>query len=107
VENLDKYKIMAVNFLAVLKNSGWDYRNKQIWVFDIGEYDRLNDYFINALKTELQKEENAHFFFNHIHCLKLTSFLVQSDYYLLDGHIKESGHRKIAMALSSLIKKEK
>ncbi len=98
--NAGGYQRSAQLFIEVLKGSGWDFNKVHVVVFDIGEYERLSDGFILALEKELGKTENVDVLKNHIHPLHIASLLKPDDFYLLDAHIKASGHKKIADAIA-------
>ena len=101
---VDHYKKMAKDFVEVVKNSGWNFDKVHVFVFDICEYESMNDKFINALKNELSNQNNEEFFKNHVYPLHIISFLKPEDYYLLDGHVRTSGQQKIAALLLKMMK---
>ncbi|HWK03925.1 MAG TPA: hypothetical protein VNS58_09865 [Puia sp.] len=94
----------ARSFIEILKVSGLDFTKIHLFVFDIGEYYNLNEEFVFALENQLRTPENKSFFKDHIHVLHIKPLLTPSDYYVLDIHIKASGHRKIAEYLAGFIK---
>ncbi len=95
--------ISAQYFLEVLKNSGIDFKKIRVIVFDICEYQQLNNDFINALEKHLALPENSQFFNNNIHLLRVTDVLSPKDFYILDGHIQATGQKKIALQIAHLI----
>jgi hypothetical protein len=101
------YNEMAQSFIEVIKKSGWDFDKVHVFVFDICEYQSMNDKFIQALENELTVQANSLFFKNHIHPVHIVSLLQLSDYYLLDWHIKASGQKKIADKLTEEILQQK
>ena len=100
------YKKMAKDFVEVIKNAGWNFDKLHVYVFDICEYDAMNDKFINALNNELLVTDNKDFFKNNVHPLYISSLLKKEDYYLLDGHVRASGQKKIAEMLSEILMKK-
>jgi hypothetical protein len=98
------YDNNASSFIKILRAARLNFVKIHLFIFDIGEYYNLNDRFVLALENQLNTPENVSFFKGHIHVLHISSLLTPSDYYLLDGHIKASGHRKIAGYLADLIK---
>jgi hypothetical protein len=99
----DHNNISAQYFLEVLKTSGIDFKKTQVIVFDICEYQQLNNGFINALEKRLMLPENSQFFNNNIHLLHVTDVLSPQDFYILDGHIRSTGQKKIALQIAHLI----
>ena len=97
------YDDNAFCFLEVLKRAGLDFSRIHLIVFDIGEYNTLNDRFAQALDRRLKIPENHDLFKDHVHVLHISHLLTPSDYYTLDEHIRPSGQRKLALALASVI----
>jgi hypothetical protein len=90
-------------FLEVLSASGLDFKKLHLIIFDICEYEYLNDNFINALEKRLQLQENLQAFNNNIHLLRIANLLNPSDFYILDGHVRPSGQKKVALQVAHLI----
>ena len=86
-----------------MKNSKIDFKKIRVIVFDICEYQQLNNDFINALEKHLALPENSQFFNNNIHLLRVTDVLSPTDFYILDGHIQATGQKKIALQIAHLI----
>jgi len=103
-EGYDHYEENARLFLDLLQRSGLDFGKVRLLVFDIGEYERLNDGFAQALERQLAMGQNRDLFKGRVRVLHIASLLRPSDFYVLDGHIKASGHQKIAAAIASLLK---
>jgi hypothetical protein len=99
-----KYNDMAEGFLAVVKRSGWNFNKLHLYVFDVCEYESMNDLFAQALEKKLALKENRDFFKEHLHVLHLAGRLQPADYYILDGHVRASGQQKIAAMLDSCMK---
>lgn len=91
-------------FLQVLKHSGWNFDKVSVIVFDIGKYPQLSPYFSRSLQAALETPDIRRLFKGHVQALRIDSLLTPDDYYLLDAHIRASGHHKIAQALAGLIR---
>ncbi|HKP31359.1 MAG TPA: hypothetical protein VJT83_01460, partial [Chitinophagaceae bacterium] len=92
----------AKNFLDILKNTGINPRVKLI-VFELSNYQMKNE-FTNELKL-LLRNDYAKSILQNIQVLDFSTLLKKEDYYLLDDHINESGHKKIAEVLLNAVKK--
>jgi lysophospholipase L1-like esterase len=99
--NTDK---QAENFLAILARSGLDFRKTHIYVFAIGEYETLSNHFLTSLEKKLASPECSALFVQHVHTVHIENKLTKEDYFLLDGHIKASGHKKLARCLADAIR---
>lgn len=93
----------AERFLDILQHSGLDFDHTRVVVFNIGDYESLSGAFISALEKKLATPEYKSIFKQQILPLHIENLLDASDYYILDEHIKASGHRKIAQCLASAI----
>lgn len=90
-------------FLEVLKRSDLNFDSTNVFVFDIGEYQQLSGNFINALEKKLADPDIIPIFKNHIHTLHIEKLFTPADYYILDEHIRSSGHLKLARLLADSI----
>lgn len=99
VATLDGKKA-AHDFLAIIKNAGWDFEHVRLVVFNIDEaYDPVG--FIPELEQQLEMPENKSFFKDHVYVIHIASLFAPSDYYPLDKHLKVSGHQKLASAIAA------
>ena len=94
----------AAWFLEILKNSDLNFDSLNVFVFDIGEYTQLSGNFIDALEKKLADPAAKATFKGHIHTLHVEKLLTPDDYYILDDHIRPSGHRKLAKLLVDSIR---
>src|SRR5579862_6355515 len=97
------YDKAAKLFINVLMHSGIDFKRTQIIVFDICEFSQLNDKFINAVQRVSNTPEIQSSFGQHVHLLPIAGKLTSKDYFVLDGHLRPSGQRKIARELANII----
>lgn len=93
----------AVNFLAVLAHAGLDFTKTRVFVFDIGEYQTLSGRFLNSVEKKLSAPEYDSLFAGHVRTVHIENLLTPDDFYLLDGHINASGHKKVAACLAQAI----
>jgi lysophospholipase L1-like esterase len=93
----------AENFLAVLARSSLDFRNTRVYVFEIGEFPTLSGRFLASLQKKLATPEYNALFDNHVQTVHIENLLTPDDYFVLDGHINASGHKKLAHSLAQAI----
>lgn len=92
----------AHSFLEILKRSGWNFGKTRVIVFSMDEQNKSIP-FIASLERELALPENASFFKGHLLIMHVASLLTPADYYILDDHLRASGHAKIARQLAGII----
>lgn len=90
----------VVKFLNVLNNSTIDLSNIKIIVFEINGHNRNDSYFINALDKKINKQQANSL---NISTLDLSPSLTLNDYFILDNHMKDSGHRIVANELLKIL----
>jgi hypothetical protein len=90
-------------FLEVLKGADLNFDSVHIFVFDIDSYDQLRSKFISALRNRLAQPAQRSIFKDHVHALHIEQLLTPDDYYILDEHIKPSGHARLARLLADSI----
>ncbi len=98
-----RYTGEANRFLAILQRSGLDFTHTRVFVFDIGEYASLTGKFVTALEGQLAAPPFDSAFHGQIHPLHIENLLTPADYYLLDIHLRPTGHRKLASYLAHAI----
>jgi hypothetical protein len=101
--NSEQYDKEAGWFLEVLKRSDLNFDSTNVFVFEICEYQQLSGDFINALKKKLADPGINSIFKDHIHTLHIEKLFTPADYYILDEHIRPSGHLKLARLLADSI----
>jgi len=90
-------------FTDILMHSGINFKKTKVLVVDVSEQERMNDDFVNAVNKLLEANSYKERFSNNLIMVPLSGLLNKDDYYILDLHIRASGHRKIAERLSSYI----
>ena len=90
----------AVAFLDVLKKALPPV--EKIIVFQIAEYEKLNDEFVNAVDslTQLDAYRNI-----PVETMRITGVLNREDYFILDDHINAKGHSKLASRIHEQLTK--
>jgi len=92
----DAQNIEAKYFINALEKSGLDPSGPKIIVFSIGIYNKNDPKFINDLSALLRGSSLE----NRVSAVHVSHILNQEDYFTLDAHINNKGHRKIAQFLS-------
>lgn len=93
----------AKMFLDIMKTAPVDFRKTKLIVFEAVELAHVNNIFLEELKKQLQQPENKAFFADNVVTIDLSGKLDKSDYYILDGHLRPSGHQKIAAEIAKQI----
>lgn len=91
-------------FVYALSFSKIDLRNIPIIVFEASSYNLNDSLFINELKKRKVPLRHFNNAILSISTLDLSNVFEDSDYWLLDSHMKPSGHKKIAEALMTKLK---
>lgn len=93
----------VADFANILLRSGINFRKTRVYVIDINQADALNDDFVNELKSLLTSPPYNRHFNNNLVPVPVSDILNSGDYYILDDHLRPSGHRKIAERLGAYI----
>ena len=94
----------ALFFLDVLCNTGMNIGNAKIIVTMLDSYPHLKNNFLLEVERLAQREPYKSRLGNKLMIADVMPVLDQRDFYLLDLHIKASGHKKIADVLWGKIK---
>lgn len=92
----------AAEFLHVLNAYAPYIENKKVILIDLNDYHELNSNFISSVDSLLQTPD-FNKIKNSIITVDVKNTLSREDFYILDAHIKASGHRKIAALISGHI----
>jgi hypothetical protein len=95
-------KTDAEYFINVLEKAGLDPSGPKIIVFDVGIYNKNDPKFINDLATLIKGSSLE----NMVSTVDVSGIFVQDDYFNLDAHMNNRGHRKIAQFLSNAYSSE-
>jgi len=90
----------ASYFLEVLLRHRARLEGKTIVVTEIGAYDQNDRRFIDALRRSLAEPRHAALA-RWLTAIDVSHALEPGDYYVLDGHMKPSGHDKVARLLAA------
>lgn len=92
-----KFSKQIVNFFEIVKLLQEDFKGR-ILLFNLESYETTDEYFL-AFKKYL--EENQ---LKKIQLIDFSKILNEEDYFIIDGHINVSGHRKVADELFQELK---
>lgn len=93
----------AKMFLDILKTAPVDFNKTKVLLWEAVELSQVNNRFIDEVNKLLQQPEYKNAFGNSIQTISLSGLLDKNDYYILDGHLRASGHSKIAAAISKQV----
>lgn len=96
-------KQAALIFTDMLTRSAIDFSKVKVYVVDLDSKELLNNDFIDQVNTITRSPGYKNHFNNNLIMVPVTDLLTESDYYVLDPHLRLSGHRKIAERLYKLI----
>ncbi len=92
-------------FLDILLHSKIDFNKTIVIVTFLDSYESLSNTFINKLQRLAESTPYKESFSNNLRLLSLSSLVSKKDYYILDTHLKGSGHQKVANALWQVMNK--
>lgn len=94
----------AKMFLDIMKTAPVNWQKTKLIVVETVELSQVNNNFLNEVNKLMQDPAyKAHFAGNFV-TVQLEGKLGAEDYYILDGHLRASGHRKIAELINKEIK---
>ena len=82
-------------FVSILTQARWKFGDADILVLEINSNNDNDRYFIEAVET-LRHQPGLESLFARLRTLDTSRVLEDADYYLLDGHMADSGHEKVA-----------
>ncbi len=86
-------------FIEILYRSSINFNKVTVLVVDMNEQQTMNNDFIDAVNELIQLPQYTGHFNKHLIMVPVAGLLTNEDFYILDPHIKASGHRKIAERL--------
>ena len=89
-------KQAARYFTEILFRSSINFRKIKVLVVDMNEEGSMNNDFLDEVNTLIASPGYATRFRNNLIMVPVADLLTAEDYYILDPHIRASGHRKIA-----------
>ena len=94
----------ATDFVKIISGKPW-LDSVQIIVFSISGPAYDNPDFIRAL-SDIKDRESYPSFIRNMKLVEAFGYLHREDYFILDNHLNEQGHRKVANLLTAAIKSE-
>lgn len=90
-------------FSDILRDSRIDFEKTKVLVFDLNPMEGMSNKFTEALQAVISTDPYRGRFQNNLVPVSIIDLLHESDYFVLDGHLRASGHRKIARRIASII----
>jgi flavodoxin len=102
-QSIDSYnsqlKQAASNFVNILFHSAINFSKCKVYVVDLNQRASMNNSFLNAVQILADSSLYQGHFNNHLTVVPTADLFTRNDYYILDDHLRASGHRKIAERL--------
>lgn len=92
-------KQAARYFTDILFRSAIDFKKVKVLVVDLNEKESMNNDFMDEVNSLLKQPAYATRFNTNLILVPVADLLTERDYYILDPHIRSSGHRKLAERL--------
>lgn len=92
----------AMNFLALLDAERDLLRGRHVIVFEANAFNQNDAKFVTALRAAASQSDLLTDFAS-MHVIDASSLLVDDDYFLLDDHLRESGHDKLAHEIAAIV----
>ena len=92
-------KQAARYFTDILFRSAIDFKKVKVLVVDLNEKESMKNDFLDEVNSLLKQPAYAAHFNTNLILVPVADLLTERDYYILDPHIRSSGHRKIAERL--------
>lgn len=99
---LERPGFAAMNFLAILDNHRDLLRGRNLIVFEANGFNHNSPAFAASLSHAAARSDLLGDLAS-MHVIDASSFLTDDDYYLIDDHMRPSGHDKIARAAADII----
>lgn len=90
----------AKMFLDILKTAPVNFQQTKIIVFEAVELSGINNVFLTEVNKLLEQPGYKEFFAGNLVTVDLSGKLDKSDYYILDGHLRASGYKKMAAEIA-------
>ncbi|MEI9809883.1 MAG: hypothetical protein WDO16_19575 [Bacteroidota bacterium] len=89
----------AMHFTDMLLRSSVDFKKTRVFVADINEKELMDNHFLDEVNTLAGQSPYKEHFNNNLVMVPVADTLTPDDYYILDDHLRPSGHQKIAARL--------
>jgi len=93
-------------FVDILYHSTIDFRKVKVIITHIDDSGSIKRRFINEVQALLRQSPYAERFGDQLRFADFSEVLSKEDYFILDGHIKPSGHRKVAEKLAKTLQSD-
>ena len=96
----------AEHFLNILSNSSLNFEKVKVLVIDINSMTSINDRFVekaDSMQHQLKYEKK---FKTNLEFIPASKIFNTEDYYILDPHLRPSGHKKIATLITRYLTDE-
>lgn len=97
----------AVYFADILRHSSINFNKIKVIVIDMNDKELMNNDFLNEVKELINTPKYKLHFNDNLITVPVADLLKSNDYYILDPHLRPSGHQKIAGRLSNYLLFEK
>lgn len=96
-------RLTARYFTDILFHSAINFKKVKIFVVDLNQNELMNNDLLDEINRLMSLPVYAAHFNNNLIMLPVAGLLTDEDYYILDPHLRPSGHQKIAAQLSKYI----
>jgi len=93
----------ALHFTEILLHSAIDFKKVRVIVTDINEKEAPDNDFLNEVSALIISSPYKEHFNGHLTIVPVTDLFRAEDYYILDQHLRASGHQKIASRLKGYL----
>lgn len=100
-------KESARYFADILLHAGINFNKTKVYVVDLDEKESMNNDFVNEMTSLISLPVYEEHFNHNLIMVPVADLLDNNDYYILDPHLRASGHRKIAQRLIQYMFTEK
>jgi hypothetical protein len=93
----------AQSFIDILYNSSLNFDKLKVFVIDMNNLESMNDKFVEKADSIRYQVKYKGRFKSNLVFIRISSMLKKEDYYILDPHLRPSGHKKIAALIGRYI----
>lgn len=96
-------RLTARYLTDILFHSAIDFKKVKVLVVDLNQKELMNNDLLNEMNKLINSPAYAVHFNDHLIMVSVAGLLTNEDYYILDPHLRPSGHKKVAAQLSKYI----
>ena len=93
-------RLTASYLTNILFHSAINFKKIKVFVVDLNQKELINNDLLDEMNILINSPAYAAHFNNNLIMVPVADLLTNTDYYILDPHLRPSGHRKIADRLS-------